>query len=250
MNPNYNDTNIETIKKGYRYLSEKDSFECMTCGTLFEVGEIFPFENRFFTAEKMIQYHIAHEHGQRLETLLSLDKKLTSITENQKEILTLMASGVTDKEIARSLKLSPSTVRHLRFTMKEKAKQAKIFLAIYELAFETKPSSSDIVPIHVHATMIDDRYKVTTDEANDILKNMFTSLNPLKLKTFSTKEKKKLVILRQIASTLDSQKHYTEKELNTILKAIYYDFVTLRRYLIEYGFMDRSKDGAEYWLKS
>ncbi|MBF4693984.1 DUF2087 domain-containing protein [Fusibacter ferrireducens] len=250
MNINDHYANIENIKKGYRYVVEQDGYECITCGALFESGEIFPIENRFFTAEKAIQYHILHEHGQRLKALLTLDKKLTSITDNQKEILMLMASGIPDKEIAKSLNLSPSTIRHIRFTMREKAKQAKVFLAIYELAFEASSSSPELLPIHAHATMIDDRYQVTTEEANDILKHMFTSLEPLKLKTFSTKEKKKLVILKQIAATLDPQKHYTEKELNTILKAIYPDFVTLRRYLIEYGFMDRSKDGAEYWLKS
>ncbi|GAU79798.1 DUF2087 domain-containing protein [Fusibacter sp. 3D3] len=250
MKPNYIDANIETLKNGYQYHADKGTYNCIECGAVYEEGEIFPYENRFFTAEKMIQHHIVHEHGQRLETLLSLDKKLTSITDNQKEILILMASGVSDKEIAKSLKLAPSTVRHMRFTMKEKAKQAKLFLALYELTFEAHPSSSDIVPIHAHATMIDDRYKITADEAKAILERAFISLEPLKLKTFSTKEKKKLVILRQIVSTLDPQKHYTEKELNVILKAIYPDYVTLRRYLIEYGFMDRSKDGSDYWLRS
>ncbi|HDR8220879.1 TPA: DUF2087 domain-containing protein, partial [Bacillus cereus] len=26
-------------------------------------------------------------------------------------------------------------------------------------------------------------------------------------------------------------------------------FVTLRRYLIEYGFLDRTDDGSQYWVK-
>jgi hypothetical protein len=42
---------------------------------------------------------------------------------------------------------------------------------------------------------------------------------------------------------------YAEKEINEILKAIYEDYVMLRRYLIEYGFIDRKSDGSEYWLK-
>ncbi|MBJ6950597.1 DUF2087 domain-containing protein, partial [Vibrio cholerae] len=29
----------------------------------------------------------------------------------------------------------------------------------------------------------------------------------------------------------------------------YPDFVTLRRYLIEYGFLDRTDDGSQYWVK-
>ncbi|WP_236719720.1 DUF2087 domain-containing protein [Neobacillus mesonae] len=34
-----------------------------------------------------------------------------------------------------------------------------------------------------------------------------------------------------------------------MLKSIYADFATIRRYLIEYGFMDRSKDCMKYWVK-
>ena len=249
MITNYNDLTIENIKTGYFFNQEEGFYQCIECGARFEDDEVFPVGARFFTAKKMIRHHIQTEHGKPLENLLSLDKKLTTITENQKEVLGLMSAGISDKDIATQLKRSPSTIRHMRFTMKEKAKQAKIFLALYELTFEADESSEAIVPIHPHATMVDDRYKVTTDEELEIIEKMFESVEPLKLKTFSTKEKKKIVILRKIVSTLDKNKHYTEKELNEMLKAIYHDYVTLRRYLIEYGFMDRSRDGSDYWLK-
>ena len=47
---------------------------------------------------------------------------------------------------------------------------------------------------------------------------------------------------------LDPKKKYTEKELNTILVESFDDYVTIRRYLIEYGFLDRKKDGSRYWI--
>jgi hypothetical protein len=31
---------------------------------------------------------------------------------------------------------------------------------------------------------------------------------------------------------------------------VYDDYVTVRRYLIEYGFLDRKDDGSQYWLKA
>ena len=40
-----------------------------------------------------------------------------------------------------------------------------------------------------------------------------------------------------------------EKDINKILKRIYDDNATIRRYLIEYGFFDRSKDCSKYWVK-
>ncbi len=57
------------------------------------------------------------------------------------------------------------------------------------------------------------------------------------------------VILRHIMRFFEKEKTYTEKEISDILKNIYADFVTLRRYLIEYGFFDRVADGSKYWIK-
>ncbi len=237
---------IDKIKKGYQLSKDIYAYQCLICGKVFDIGEIFPVGERFFTAEHQIKAHINEEHGHTLEYLLSLDKKLTTLTDNQKEILSSIASGSSDKEIASDLSLSTSTIRHLRFTMKEKARQAKVFLSIYEMIFE---EGGDFMPIHTKATMVDDRYFISEIEQKKILENMFYSLDPLKLKIFSPKEKKKIVILRAIADSLDPERKYTEIELNEVLKQIFHDFTTLRRYLIEYGFMERTKDGKVYKLK-
>lgn len=242
---------IESIKKGYSEIDIKN-FQCLHCNKTFDADEIFPINGRFYTAEKAVIHHIGQVHGSQLESLMNLDKKLTSLTDNQKEILTKMAAGASDKEIANDLGLSASTIRHLRFSMKEKAKQAKVFLALYELVFDqdqlssVTDSSPEQVPIHTHATMVDDRYLTTLEEQAQIIERFFVSLKPLKLKTFSTKEKNKIIILKTIAAELDVNKSYSEKELSAVLHQIYDDYATLRRYLIEYGFMERSKDGSAY----
>ena len=44
-------------------------------------------------------------------------------------------------------------------------------------------------------------------------------------------------------------KIYSKKDINKTLKRIYEDNATIRRYLIEYGFLDRSKDCSKYWVK-
>lgn len=91
---------------------------------------------------------------------------------------------------------------------------------------------------------------VTPEEEEKILKSMFSSLEPLKLKVLTSKAKKKQVVIKKIASQFEPGKHYTEMEVNGILKPIYPDdFSTLRRNLIELGFMERKSDGSEYWLK-
>jgi hypothetical protein len=117
--------------------------------------------------------------------------------------------------------------------------------------FENRGRNTDdeLIDIHNGAKMLDDRYLITNEEENKIIASAFESLKPLKLKLFSSKEKKKIVILRKIASQFEKGRKYSEKEVNAILKDIFEDFATIRRYLIEYGFMERTNDCREYWLK-
>ena len=102
--------------------------------------------------------------------------------------------------------------------------------------------------IHAGATMVDERYMTTAEEKQKIIETYFISLAPLVLKEFPPKEKKKLVILRVISEQFEAGKRYSEKEVNQVLKPIYDDHATIRRYLIEYGFMERTQNCEEYWL--
>jgi hypothetical protein len=248
--------NFEDIKQGYTFNSASDKYICNICGCEFEKGEIFKAENRYFEAERMIKVHMHKEHSDLLQFLMAYDKKFTGITENQKELLSLISTGMTDGEIAKKMGVAPATIRHQRFTFREKAKQAKLYLAIYELASQSSGKAKEaidskeiILDIHKGATMVDDRYLTTKGEEEQILETAFSSLSPLKLRNFSPKEKKKIVILRRIAEQFEKNKQYSEKELNSILKEIFEDFATIRRYLIEYGFMERTKDCKYYWIK-
>lgn len=247
---------LEEIKNGYTFNNRTESYICNICGKEFENGEIFEAGGRYFDAAKMIKLHITKEHSDMLEILASGDKKYTGITDNQKELLLMMNSGLTDAEIARKSGVAPATIRHQRFVFREKAKQAKMFLAIYEMALQGSEKDKvmhnekdEIADVHRGAKMVDDRYFVTKAEEEQILSTMFSALAPLKLKTFSPKEKKKIVILKKISEQFERNKRYTEKELNGIIKDIFEDFATIRRYLIEYGFMERTRDCKEYWLK-
>ena len=59
------------------------------------------------------------------------------------------------------------------------------------------------------------------------------------------KHAKRLVLLDHVAGLFDIGVHYSELEVNSILRAVFDDYVALRRYLIDEGFLDRA-DG-EYW---
>lgn len=250
MNINFDEFPIEDIKNGYSYHPITKQYNCMLCQTGFQVGEIYCFGERFFDASRAISLHMEQEHGGMFPQLLASDSKYNSVTDKQKDLLSMMKDGMSDQEIATKLGISTSTVRHQKFTFREKAKQAKMYLSIYELAMEKTPLDKDtIVPIHEGATMVDDRYVATKEESEKVLATVFESLTPLKLKLFSAKEKKKIITLRKIVEQFEHGRIYPEKEINQVLKRIYDDYPTLRRYLIEYGFMERSTDCSEYWVK-
>ena len=59
--------------------------------------------------------------------------------------------------------------------------------------------------------------------------------------------KKMLIILHFILDAFSFDANYTEKEVNTILRRFHTDTATLRRNLIDYGFMARESDGTRYW---
>ncbi|PSL41015.1 hypothetical protein B0H99_103149 [Planomicrobium soli] len=96
---------------------------------------------------------------------------------------------------------------------------------------------------------MDEQYGITLEEKERVLANYFKEEGTKRLEVFPSKEKKKIIILQHIAKNFLPQQSYTEKEVNAILKPIYHDHVSVRRYLIEYGFMERSNDCTSYWLK-
>ena len=40
-----------------------------------------------------------------------------------------------------------------------------------------------------------------------------------------------------------------KKVIKALLSKRYHDYVMIRRYLVDYGFLDRKADGSAYWLK-
>ncbi|MEG1426569.1 MAG: DUF2087 domain-containing protein [Oscillospiraceae bacterium] len=89
--------------------------------------------------------------------------------------------------------------------------------------------------------------EISTEEREKILGNVFSSRDPLIMKVYSSKFKKKIVALEEISRLFEKDKKYTEKEINELLQGVYPDFVTLRRDLIEQKILAREKDGSAYW---
>ncbi len=239
---------LEELKRGYS--QEGDYYICLLCGKKFEQGIIYPEGDILYEAKKYISIHIQKTHGSVFEYLIQMDKKITGLTEHQNNLLRLFYQGKSDQEVQKEMGIgSTSTIRNHRFALKEKERQSKVFLTMMELIKEKDKNAPAFVEVHKTATMVDERYNVTVDEYEKTVKKYFPEGSQGYLKTFDMKEKHKLVILREIVKRFERERIYNEKEVNEILKSAYDDFVTLRRYLIEYGFLDRKQDGSQYWLK-
>ncbi|MFX0548990.1 DUF2087 domain-containing protein [Hathewaya histolytica] len=245
------DATIEQVKKGY--VEEEECFTCLICGEKFIKGKIYNVDSEFFDSEKTTEIHVKNNHGSMLYYILNMNKNFTGITEVQREILLNFSTGKSDKEIAMEMGIATSTIRNHRYKLREKEKQAKLFLAMMQLlpsGTEKKISELDnnnLCEIHKTATMIDHRYNITEEEKMNVIKNNFDSNGALK--TYPVKEKKKVIILEEIIKNFNKGKFYTEKDINKILKRIYEDYATLRRALVEYGFIDRTDDCSKYWVK-
>ena len=240
---------IKEMKKGY--IEDDDCFTCLLCSKKIEKGIIYSEDNVLYEAKKYMVKHIQKEHGSVFHHLASLDKKITGLSEHQNKLMTLFYEGKKDNEIQKELNIgSESTIRNHRFVLKEKERQAKIFLVMMELLKEKNKNIIAVVKPRNTAKMVDDRYNITEDENEKILKKYFPDGTDGKLTTFSMQEKHKIIVLNAVIKRFDENKTYTEKEVNEILKKVYeYDYVAIRRYLVEYGFMDRKDDCSEYWVK-
>lgn len=243
---------LSEIIKGYSETEEQ--FCCVMCSQKYEKGRIYSENQSMYDAEGAVRQHIRNVHGNVASYLLQQEAALTGLSDVQNQLLTCLLNGKTDREIGRELGIAQSTVRNHRFKLREKEKQAKLFLALMNsISIETKSSieksdTGNIEELHAAATMVDDRYNISDQERKKTIQT-YMGENGV-LKQFPSREKKKIIVLGEILRNFEAGTDYSEKEVNKILKRVYEaDYPTIRRALIEYGFMERTLDCLVYRIK-
>jgi hypothetical protein len=91
-------------------------------------------------------------------------------------------------------------------------------------------------------------FEYIKEEKEIVLSKYFLDGEHLKLKNFPKKQKQKFLCLLWIKDLFVFDKTYSEKEVNEILEKVYLDYVTLRRYMIDFSILKRTRDGKSYWL--
>ena len=74
-----------------------------------------------------------------------------------------------------------------------------------------------------------------------------------RLKTLPIKRKKRLYVLSFLARRFEAGHEYTENEVNANILPVFEDYCTIRRELMDYGFMERDSKGyrrlrGDNWL--
>ena len=90
-------------------------------------------------------------------------------------------------------------------------------------------------------------FEYSKEELQAAKEKYFHAATQLSLRVFPKKLKAKYLCLVWIQDVFESDVEYTEKEVNHILEQVYFDYVTIRRFLIDYGFLSRKNDGSCYW---
>jgi hypothetical protein len=233
------------------YTSTAETYECMFCNESFKKGHVYPLGPDLVEAELAMKSHITAVHGSTFQALLDLGKKGTGLSDTQRTLLGYFFERLSDKQIQPLVGgVSLSTIRNHRFVLREKARQARVFLALMELLESgNQDPGSRFIEIPGSKSADDERFAITKAEFRKIVGRNFPEGPDGMLSRFPKKQKHKVAVLVQILKRFDATRRYTEREVNGILATAAEDYTTLRRYMVDYGFLGRTRNGAEYWVE-
>ena len=216
---------LETILKGIDTLGR-----CIFCG---ELGG---------------EEHIALCHGSVFSALTELGPDAAGLTQQQFDAILCFARNMPDWQIAQHLDIKESTVRYQRFNLKNNARQARIFLALMELTFR-KPAAS--APPARRLVKLPQNYTEECFQASEIdIERALACFegDTFRLWNYPRIDRRRVVILRHIATRFEQGRDYTEREINDILRESYNDVEMLRREMIMIQLLERERDGSRYRL--
>lgn len=90
-------------------------------------------------------------------------------------------------------------------------------------------------------------FEYTQEEKQVALEKYFKNDEGLVLLNFPKKQKQKYLCLLWISELIQPKIEYSEKQINEIITEVNPDYVTIRRYLVDFGLLYREADGSKYW---
>jgi predicted transcriptional regulator len=188
---------------------------------------------------------------EQFQTLLQFFKALAD--ESRLKILGILANQECSvEELAALMQLKEPTVSHHLAKLRELnlvTMRPEGNSRIYQLDSEVLQNiSKEVFTTEQLASLIEN---VDTEAwESKVLKNYLeieqSSIESAqRLKEIPASRKKRLVILKWLANKFELGVHYSEREVNDILKTYHPDYATLRRELMGYQLMQR--ENGVYW---
>ena len=245
------DVTTDQLAAGYRRTD--DGLACLFCAQTYRPGHVYPLGDSLVEAELAMQGHVTAGHGSAFAALLALGKKATGLTDVQRDLLRHFHAGLSDRQIQPLAGgVSLSTIRNQRFALREKARQARVFLALMDLLETDQPAAEPraaFIEIPGKRAADDERFAITAAEFAQMVAHYFPEGPDGRLARFPKKEKRKIAVMIQLLKRFDPARHYTQAEVNDILATASEDHTTLCRFMVDYGFLGRKRDGSEYWVE-
>jgi hypothetical protein len=242
-----NTLSTRELAQGFSRAGKGESYRCLRCEAAFEEGYVYPTSSGLAMAAKAAADHAQTAHGDIFVDLLALGKEITGIPEAQADLLGLLRLKKNDRDIAASLGgKSPSTIRNQRRALRKREVESKIFLALMELLEKQGSKEDRMLEYHKEMPVQDDRTKVTESEAAAIERKYLDAEG--RLPKIPRKEKEKLVILKKLSEMFRPGRIYGRTEVDDMLGFCNPDYAALRRYLVDYKFLEREPDGSAYWV--
>ncbi|MFB9770476.1 DUF2087 domain-containing protein [Lactiplantibacillus modestisalitolerans] len=213
------------------------------------------------TEAAVMHEHLQVVHGGNLSQLIHLDDRANTLTTKQQNLLMAFATGMKDQALAQQFQVAAATIRHQKFTFREKAKRAKLFLAIYQSVTQQAttrpaPTTAAPAPTTTQKTQISAQPSAPaeisvnqpaastppTDEtqAAQILQNYLDfSAEPVRLTKWPTEARVLTVLLHRLVVELPANQVLTAQTLRQRLSQLYFDPMTLQRALLTSGLLVR-----------
>jgi hypothetical protein len=242
-------TTVPQLAAGYT--AAADAFACLFCEESTRRGRIYPHGDDLVEAELAMRLHIEATHASTFHALLALGKKGTGLSDTHRRLLAHLYEGRSDKEIQALVgDISLSTIRNHRFILREKARQARVFLALMDLLESGRQDpGSRFIPIPGSRSADDERFAITEAEFGKIIRANFPDGPDGLMARFPKKQKHKVAVMIHILKRFDAARRYNQTEVNEILASAAEDYTTLCRYMVDYRFLGRTRDGSEYWVE-
>jgi len=173
--------------------------------------------------------------------LLTVFKALAD--ESRLKIIGLLASRERSvDELATALKLKPPTISHHLSTLKENGLVTMRTAGTTHL-YRFRPEALR----ELNRKLAPEKLAIPDSEQGDAWERKvladFTEEG--RLRAMPVNERKRLAILNWFARKFEPGRRYSELEVNAIIAEFINDYASVRRYLVDYRFMDRH--AGVYW---